>query len=91
MAETAVTWIAVFVAFASMFVNLKAGIRRPYRARRALYLWAAWVSFGFGLAYFLGATEIIHMAVLVESLALRWLAILAMFGLLLHALVDVYT
>lgn len=88
MTETVVTWIAVAVAMASTLVNIRAWSKRPYQARRALYLWSAFVSFSFGLAYFLGVTGIISMTVLIESLVLRWLAILVLFGLLLHGLVD---
>jgi DMSO/TMAO reductase YedYZ heme-binding membrane subunit len=88
MAETAVTWIAVCVAFASVAVNLRAWGKRPYRHRRALYLWSAFVSFGFGLAYLLALAGVVSLAVLTESLTFRWLAILTMFGLLLHGLVD---
>lgn len=86
--ETAVTLAAMLVGFASTAVNLRAWSQRPYRRRRGLYLWAAFISFGFALAYMLGLIGVISLAILVQYLVLRWLAILALFGLLLHGLVD---
>lgn len=87
-AEMAVTIAAMLVGFASTAVNLRAWSRRPYRLRRGLYLWAAFISFGFAMAYLLGLIGVISLAILVEYLVLRWFALLALLGLLLHGLID---